>query len=187
MQSKAYKMIRLCSNSPTRAAILQNFGIDFEQVSCEFDEDAIKTQDAKSFVYEASKGKFECCKKRYGIDTPLLAADTVVTAQNRLLRKAKNVEQARAMLELQSANTVKIITSLFFQSQKLLICDISSTTYELAPFEKDDLERYLQSGEWMGKAGAIMVEGFCKKYIKSVHGLESTAMGLQLQKILPYV
>jgi septum formation protein len=180
-------MIRLCSSSPTRASILQSFGIDFEQVSCEFDEDAIKTQIPSTFVYEASKGKFECCKKRYGIDTPLLAADTVVTAQNKLLRKAKNVEEARAMLALQSANEVKIITSLFFQSNNVFISDLSSTTYCLAPFEKEDLERYLQSGEWMGKAGAIMVEGFCKKYIQSVRGLESTAMGLQVQKILPYV
>ena len=39
----------------------------------------------------------------------------------------------------------------------------------------------------MGKAGAIMVEGFCKPYIKSVDGYESTAMGLCVEKLLPYL
>ena len=45
---------------------------------------------------------------------------------------------------------------------------------------------YLNSGECFGKAGAIMVEGFCKPYIKSVKGLESTAMGLSIEKLIPY-
>jgi septum formation protein len=64
---------------------------------------------------------------------------------------------------------------------------ISDTKYQFADFVSDDLENYLASGEWQGKAGACMVEGFCKKYIKSVVGLESNAMGLQVEKLLPWL
>ena len=53
--------------------------------------------------------------------------------------------------------------------------------------EEADLERYLESGLWQGKAGGCMVEGFCKKYIKSVDGYESTAMGLQVESLLPWI
>ena len=49
------------------------------------------------------------------------------------------------------------------------------------------MENYLKSGECFGKAGAIMVEGFCKPYIKSVKGFESTAMGLSIEKLIPFL
>ena len=64
-------------------------------------------------------------------------------------------------------------------SRKLL--DISQTDYIFSDFDQDDLENYLDSGEWRGKAGACMVEGFCKDYIKEVRGYESTAMGLSVE------
>lgn len=180
-------MIVLCSSSPTRAKILQNFGVDFVQKGCEFDEDSLQTKTPKTFVYEAVKGKFHCCKKRFGLDMPLLAADTVVEHQGQILRKAKDMDEARRMLKLQSGSKVSIMSALMFESKEFFISDISTTVYELHSFDEDDLNRYLQSGLWQGKAGAIMVEGFCKKYIKSVRGFESTAMGLQVEKILPYI
>ena len=51
-------MIRLGSNSQTRAIILNNYKIDFIQNGGDFDEDSIKTTNPKSFVYEATLGKF---------------------------------------------------------------------------------------------------------------------------------
>ena len=58
-------MIRLGSKSPTRALILQNYGIDFIQNGGDFDEDSIKTTNPKSFCYEATLGKFEELYKKY--------------------------------------------------------------------------------------------------------------------------
>jgi septum formation protein len=54
-------------------------------------------------------------------------------------------------------------------------------------FDTQDLERYLESGEWRGKAGACMVEGFCKPYIKEVKGYESTAMGLSVEVLQAFL
>lgn len=48
-------------------------------------------------------------------------------------------------------------------------------------------ENYLNSNEWEGKAGACMVEGFCKKYIENVIGYESTAMGLTVENIKEFL
>jgi septum formation protein len=87
------------------------------------------------------------------------------------------------MLELQSSNKTTIITCMIFKSKDTYIFDVSSTTYTFEEFNKDDLDKYINSGECMGKAGAIMVEGFCKPYIKSVDGYESTAMGLCVEKL----
>ncbi|QKF78698.1 septum formation inhibitor Maf [Arcobacter defluvii] len=177
-------MIRLGSNSPTRALILKNFGIDFIQNGGDFDEDSIKTTNPKSFCYEATLGKFKELYKKYGVeDMPLLVADSVVTCEGKLLRKAKDYDDAKAMLELQSENKTSVITCMIYKSKEKEVINLSITTYQFSEFNKEDMEEYLNSGECFGKAGAIMVEGFCKPYIKSVNGYESTAMGLCVEKL----
>lgn len=177
-------MLRLGSNSPTRALILKNFGIDFVQNGGNFDEDSIKTIDPKSFCYEATKGKFNELYNKYGVeDMPLLVADSVVTCKGKLLRKAKDLDDAKAMLELQSGNKTSVITCMIYKSKFKEIIDISITSYEFTNFNKNHINEYLNSGECFGKAGAIMVEGFCKPYIKKVIGYESTAMGLCVEKL----
>ena len=181
-------MIRLGSNSPTRALILKNFKIDFIQNGGTFDEDSILTTNPKSFCYEATKGKFDELYKKFGIDDmPLLVADSVVTCQGKLLRKAKDLDDAKDMLELQSGNKTSVITCMIYKSKTKEIIDISITTYEFLSFDKKHMSEYLASGECFGKAGAIMVEGFCKPYIKSVKGYESTAMGLCVEKLRAFI
>ena len=180
-------MIRLCSNSPTRANILKNFGIKFIQSPTDFNEESIKQSNPKSFVYKVVLGKLQSAQKQYGLDIPLLVADTVIEADGKILRKAKSVDEARDILLKQSGKSISIITAQAFKKENLFFIDISATGYEFETFIIDDLERYLASNEWQGKAGACMVEGFCKKYIKEVVGLESTAMGLSIEKIKPWL
>ncbi len=177
-------MIRLGSNSSTRALILRSYNIDFIQNGGDFDEDSITTNNPKSFVYEATLGKYKELYKKYACDDmPLLVADSVVTSQGKLLRKAKDENDARRMLELQSGSETSVITCMIFKSKEKEVIDISITTYEFKKFDKNHMEEYIKSGECFGKAGAIMVEGFCKPYIKSVKGYESTAMGLCVEKL----
>ncbi len=178
-------MIRLGSNSPTRALLLKTHKIDFIQNGGTFDEDSIKTKDPKSFVYQATLGKFNELFKKYGVDNmPLLVADSVVTSQGKLLRKAKDEEDARRMLELQSGNKTSVITCMIYKSKGKEVIDLSITTYEFDKFDNKHMEDYINSGVCFGKAGAIMVEDFCKPYIKSVKGYESTAMGLCVEKLV---
>lgn len=180
-------MIRLASNSISRAKILVDFGVEFIQNGCDFDEDQIEAVTPKEFVYKATSGKYQVCKEKFGIDTPLLVADTVVTADGKILRKAKDKADAREILSLQSANVTSIITCMIYESKSLYFLDIAATDYVFAKFDEADLKAYLDSNDWMGKAGACMVEGFCKKYIKEVRGLETTAMGLGIERLLPFI
>lgn len=180
--------ICLCSASPSRALLLRKFGVDFVQKTAEYDEEQISTSVAKDFVYTASRGKLEAAIRQFGLEVPLLCADTVIAAADgTILRKPKDAADARRILTIQSGSTISIISSLHFKSKALAISDISATHYHFAPFEEEELERYLESGLWQGKAGGCMVEGFCKKYIRSVEGLESTAMGLQVEYLLPWI
>jgi septum formation protein len=175
-------MLRLASSSPTRAKLLRDGGFEFIQESVEFDEEGIISTCPKNFVYLATLGKYEANFKAFGIDEyPLLVADTVVTSQNQILRKAKCKDDARDILMTQSGNITSIITCMIYHSKKQKIVDISQTDYIFSEFDETHLQNYLDSGEWRGKAGACMVEGFCKTYIKEVRGFESTAMGLNME------
>ena len=172
-------MILLASSSKTRALLLKEAGIEFIQKSVEFDEEKIIADTPKNFVYQATLGKYKANVEAFGYeDMPLLVADTVVTSQGQILRKARCVDDARNILMTQSGSITSIITCMIYHSKKQKIVDISQTDYIFQPFDMEQLEKYLASGLWRGKAGACMVEGFCKEYIKEVKGYESTAMGL---------
>lgn len=174
--------LRLASASESRALLLRSAGIDFIQTPLDYDEEQIVATSPKNFVYQATVGKYKAGMRTYGYgEHPLLVADSVVTSQGQILRKARCLDDARNILMTQSGNVTSIITCMIYHSEKLKLIDISSTDYLFASFDPDELERYLASGEWRGKAGACMVEGFCKSYIRSVRGYESTAMGLNVE------
>ncbi|SFV51289.1 Septum formation protein Maf [hydrothermal vent metagenome] len=181
-------MLRLASSSQTRSMLLRNAGLAFLQESVDFDEEKIVSSSAKNFVYQATLGKYEANIKAFGYDDmPLLVADTVVTSQGKILRKASSVDMARDILLTQSDNVTSIITCMIYHSKSKKIIDISQTDYLFKAFDLEALDKYLQSGEWRGKAGACMVEGFCKSYIKEVHGFESTAMGLSVEVLKTFM
>ncbi|MCH9741241.1 MAG: septum formation inhibitor Maf [Epsilonproteobacteria bacterium] len=181
-------MIHLASNSESRALLLNKFNIDFIQKAPEYDEEQITTKVAKDFVYIASKGKLEAAIKEFGLETPLLTADSVIaTEDGAILRKPKDREDAKRILELQSGSNIAIISAMHYKTKTFYLSDVSATYYKFAPFEASHLERYLGSGEWQGKAGGCMVEGFCKKYIEKVEGYESTAMGLSVERLLGWM
>lgn len=113
-------MIRLGSNSPTRAKILEAFNIEFIQNGGNFDEDSIKTTNPKEFCYLATKGKFDELYSKFGVeDIPLLVADSVVTSQAKLLRKPKDYNDAKYMLELQSGSKTSVISCFIFKSKNI--------------------------------------------------------------------
>lgn len=181
-------MVRLASASITRSELLRAAGISFLQESVDFDEDSIVATSPKNFVYQATLGKYRVNLEKFGCsDFPLLVADTVVTAQGKILRKAKDEADARMILETQSGSEVAIITCMIYKTPRLELIDISSTHYFFDIFNSQDVENYLRSGEWQGKAGACMVEGFCKPYIREVRGFESTAMGLCTEVLKPFL
>lgn len=180
-------MLYLISSSATRAKILREFGVEFLQKPCDYDEESIVATSPREFVYKAAMGKFEWAKREYGLNVPILCADTVVTAGDEILRKPKNRDDAKRILTKQSANSVGILTCTAYASERLSFVDLSITEYFFAEFDKTELQRYLESGEWEGKAGGCMVEGFCKKYITAQKGLESCAMGLTIEKLAPFL
>lgn len=174
-------MIILASNSPTRAQILTNFGIKFKQICIDYDESKIAPCDPQIYstaiVEEKSKQFFAKFKDEFD---RVLFADSSVFCSGKLLGKAKDENEARFMLNLQSGAKTQVWTAMKFTSKAYNINMLSLSSYEFAKFDEADLEQYLQSNDWQGKAGAMSIEGFNKKYILSSSGNTTTTMGLDI-------
>ncbi|WP_459862496.1 septum formation inhibitor Maf [Campylobacter concisus] len=174
-------MIILASSSPTRANLLKDAGINFTQISFQFDESKIeKNVKPEIYVQNVVKAKKEqFLKENMGFKN-LLFADSCVACGDQILGKAKDEKEALAMLNLQSDNECSVYTAMIFLGEFELI-NVSKTTYKFKKFDEHDLNEYIKNNEWQGKAGAMTIENFNKKYIISQHGETSTAMGLNLK------
>ncbi|WP_107953254.1 septum formation inhibitor Maf [Campylobacter concisus] len=174
-------MITLASSSPTRANLLKEAGINFTQFFFQFDEGKIeKNVKPEIYVQNVVKAKKEqFLKENIGLKN-LLFADSCVACGDKILGKAKDEKEAIAMLNLQSGNECSVYTAMIFLGEFELI-NVSKTTYKFKKFNEHDLNEYIKNNEWQGKAGAMTIENFNKKYIISQHDETSTAMGLNLK------
>lgn len=181
-------MINLISTSPTRAKILAENGIKFNQVAFDFDESVVlKNTTPTKYVLNVVKAKKEQFLAAQKELTNLLFADSCVVCDGEILGKAVSKEHARAMLNKQSDNFASVVTAMIFLSPKFELIATSTTTYKFAKFAQNEIERYLESGEYIGKAGAMMVEGFNKNYILSQTGTTNNARGLNLELLRAFL
>ena len=82
---------------------------------------------------------------------------------------------------MQSKNIARIVTAMIFLGEKFELFNVSFAEYKFAKFDETDLQNYLSGDLWRGKAGAMTIENFNKKYILSQNGETSTAMGLNVK------
>lgn len=180
-------MVNLASSSKTRAKILESFDIEFTQIPFDYDESGINKNNPLTYSYNITKLKEKQFLKVYPNLTNLLFADSLVVVDNEIYGKAKNEKEAFDMLLKQSGNLASVVSSFIFIGDNFRVENTSRTTYKFMEFNKDDLDEYIKSGECFGKAGAMMIEGFNKKYIISQTGNTSTAMGLNAEILKAYL
>ena len=110
-----------------------------------------------------------------------LAADTVVAVGRRILGKAGSAEQARACLTLLSGRRHHVLTAI-----TLIAADgsashrLSDTGVIFTRLTEHDIENYIETNEWEGKAGGYAIQGRAAAFVKSIHGSYSGVVGLPL-------
>ena len=175
-------MIFLASSSQTRAEILKQSGINFEQIFFNYDEGGVdKNLPPHVYVQKIVAAKKEQFLKANSGVKNVVFADSVVVCDDKILGKAKDENEAFKMLKMQSKNTARIVTAMIFLGEKFELFNVSFAEYKFAKFDEADLQNYLSGDLWRGKAGAMTIENFNKKYILSQNGETSTAMGLNVK------
>ncbi|MFT2705240.1 septum formation inhibitor Maf [Helicobacter pylori] len=174
----------LGSQSSTRANLLKEHGIEFDQKALYFDEESLKTTDPREFVYLACKGKLEKAKELLTNNCAIVVADSVVSVGNQMQRKAKNRQEALEFLKLQNGNEIEVLTCSALISPALEWLDLSVFRARLKAFDPSEIEKYLESGLWQESAGCVRLEDFHKPYIKSSSENLSVGLGLNVEGLL---
>ncbi|WP_291949566.1 septum formation inhibitor Maf [Campylobacter sp.] len=173
-------MLYLASSSTSRANLLKKANIDFEQIFFDYDEN-IKKDSPYLYVQKVVLEK----QKQFFIKNSnfknILFADSIVCIENEILTKAKNDDEAFKMLNMQSGKKISVLSAMILILKDKKIINLSKSDMVLDHFEKSDMINYIDSKLYQNKAGAVMIEGFHKKYIKKIIGNQSTILGLNIE------
>ena len=174
----------LASRSPRRRELLSMLGISFEIVVPAVDESAITANTPAELTKRLSKIKAEAARAMLpGDPRPIVASDTLVEADGRILGKPKNEAEARAMLRLLSGRTHFVHTGLTVIRGDFTESLVETASVTFRALGDDEIEAYLATGEPMDKAGAYGVQGRAGAFVERIEGDYYTVVGLPLSRL----
>lgn len=175
----------LASASPRRAEVLRNAGIPFSVLSSAVDETPIPGETPQEMVRRLALAKAELVAARAVGPALVIAADTIVALEGEILGKPRTSDDARQMLEKLSGRTHSVVTGVAL----IRLPDaerrefIETTQVHFAAVSKEEIERYLASGEPFDKAGAYAIQGLGGRFIPRIDGCYFNVVGLPLARL----
>lgn len=171
----------LASASPRRPILLEQIGIKADHIApVHIDETPLKDELARPYCQRMA---IEKAKAAHGLfpDDIILAADTVVACGRRVLPKAMTVDQARSCLDLLSGRRHRVYGSVCVMGPdgKPRV-KVSMTVVAFKRLDQKEIEDYLASKEWEGKAGGYAIQGLASRFISFIRGSYSCVVGLPL-------
>jgi len=175
----------LASASPRRAEILRNAGIPFSVLSSAVDETPVPAESPQDLVRRLALAKAELVAARAVGPAIVIAADTIVALEGTILGKPRTSEDARQMLAKLSGRTHTVMTGISL----IRLPDIESrefietTQVHFASISKEEITKYLSSGEPFDKAGAYAIQGLGGRFIPRIDGCYFNIVGLPLARL----
>ncbi|ELC8359875.1 Maf-like protein [Clostridium perfringens] len=176
----------LASKSPRRVEILEKIVKEFKVVQSNFDENTIDFKgDIEKYVKDLSKNKAIEVSKRLNEPSIVIAADTVVFQDGKVLEKPKNEEDAFSMLSSLSGNTHKVYSGICLINtyDDTVVTDCDCTEVRFSELNPRQIRNYINSGEPMDKAGAYGIQGLGGAFVEGIKGCYYNVMGLPLNKL----
>jgi septum formation protein len=181
----------LASGSPRRLGLLNQAGIEPDSLlPAEVGEMPIKGELPRALATRLAQAKAEAALNMVRLDEELrgafiLAADTVVAVGRRIMPKAEMLDEAAACLRLLSGRNHRVYTAVCLVTPKETFRHrLVETRVRFKRLSKEDLEAYLASGEWRGKAGGYAIQGLAGTFVVKIVGSYSSVVGLPLFETL---
>ena len=113
-------------------------------------------------------------------DAVVLAADSVVSVNGLILGKPEDESDARTMLSTLSGTTHQVFTGHCIVANREPIVHVEKTDVTFRPLGTSEIDAYILSGEYKGKAGACSIQGYGAAFVESINGSYSNVVGLGL-------
>jgi septum formation protein len=172
----------LASASPRRAHILTQLGIPFRVNVSRVDEALVPGESAPTAAERLARAKAADVAGRE--DLPVLAADTLVACDDRILGKPATAAEASDMLRLLSGRTHDVLTGVCVIASGKAHAAVDRTAVRFAPLSEDEILWYVATGEPMDKAGAYHVDARGALFVEDVSGSPSNVAGLPIRLLL---
>lgn len=173
--------IVLASGSPRRRELLSVVGVkDFEVCPAEGEEKTEAGLAPSEIVKSLSAAKAREVAAKFDGDTVIIAADTIVWAEGRVLGKPHGEDEAFKMLKALSGKTHEVYTGItLIKGGEALSC-AECTKVEFRELNDDEINAYIATGEPMDKAGAYGIQGKASLMVKKIDGDYFNVVGLPL-------
>lgn len=171
-------MLILASASPRRIEILRQIGIVPDAViPADIDETPIKGELPRDLVRRLALTKAQAVAASHPQAT-VLAADTVVAVGRRIMSKPADRDEAKRMLALLSGRRHRVLGGIAVIKNGQACTRVVETIVQVARLSRADIDAYLESGEWDGKAGAYAIQGRFAAHIPFIRGSYTNVVGL---------
>lgn len=173
----------LASASPRRQALLAQIGILADVRPSNYDELNSTTGSAYEVVRTNALGKGRDVLQACQQSDVVIAADTVVVLDNKILGKPKNAKEAEEMLSTLSGKEHLVMTGVALFHQGIELLDVVTTVVNFRKLTKAEIKAYVATGEPLDKAGAYGIQGYGALLVESIEGCYNNVVGLPLTKL----
>ena len=169
----------LASASPRRRELIARLGLMPDAIApADIDETPNKGELPRDYAKRMAREKAEAAASDQGF---VLAGDTVVAAGRRILPKAEDEASARQCLELLSGRRHRVLSAIALRAPDRTMRErLSETMVLFKRLSAEEIDAYIASGEWDGKAGGYAIQGLAEGLITRIQGSHSGVVGLPL-------
>lgn len=182
----------LASASPRRAELLSSAGYLFEVMPASVDETPGPGESPAAYTLRVARDKARIVNKRAGVssadeDAFVLAADTEVVVDGRILGKPVDHDDAARMLRLLSGRMHEVLTAVVIVKKDAEVTDVVRTSVSVVELDSDAISWYVATGEPMGKAGGYAIQGRAARFIDRIEGSWANVVGLPIHRVAQLV
>jgi septum formation protein len=174
----------LASSSPRREDILKQLKLKFTIVPGKIDENKYTETDPEKLVKKLALEKAKSVSDLVE-NALIIAADTVVVYENKILGKPENHEEAREQLKLLSGKEHQVMTGIAVISSETAKVHVESniTFVQMLDISDEKIEKYISTGEPLDKAGSYGIQGFGGLFVKGIKGSYYSVVGLPIHQL----
>jgi septum formation protein len=170
----------LASGSPRRKELLERLGLQFEATAPDIDETRLPDEEPAAYVERIARAKAEAVA---GDGLLVVAADTTVVYEGRVMGKPGHPEEARSMLRRLEGDTHEVFTGVavgWLDGGLRLESLVDRCQVSMLPMTDDEIAWYVGTGEPLDKAGGYALQGLGGIFVSEVVGNPSTVVGLPI-------
>lgn len=174
-------MIVLASQSPRRRALLLNAGIACEVRPAGIEERPLQDESPEQYVVRLAREKAEAVEARE--EEFVLAADTTVVVDGRILEKPQSPAEAELMLRELHGREHFVLTGVCLRHHGRSWTAVESTRVWFIPLRDDEIAAYARSGEPLDKAGGYAIQGLASRFAERIDGCYFNVVGLPVSRV----